>query len=761
MKLIRLGTLVRTGVLLVTALSTAMLAQQTAWAENDPSGRVARLNYLRGSVSFQPAGETDWVPAVVNRPVTTGDRLWADDDARVEMQLGSSTIRLGALTGLSFFNLDDRITQIELSEGTLNIRVLRLDRDEIFEVDTPNQAFSILRPGQYRVEANEDGDSTMVTVWDGKGEVTGGGRTYGVGSGLSGSFEGSDSLRASIFKAGGYDDFDKWCRDRDRRHDRSPSRRYVSVEVVGYSDLDDYGYWRSDPGYGYIWVPRVAAGWAPYQDGHWVWISPWGWTWVDDAPWGYAPFHYGRWVWRGSYWGWVPGPVAVRPVYAPALVVFVGGPRFSVSVSVGNRGPGYVGWFPLGPREVYVPTYRTSPEYVNRVNISNTTVNNITVTNVYNNTNNTNIRYSNKNVRGAVTAVSQTTFVSAHHVGKGAVVVNPQEITSAPVHRRAEVAPTRHSVLGPSAGGGNRAAQPPAKVNNRTIVAKTPPPPPPVSFERQQAKLAAQPGQPLAGNEIETLRPANSSEARSRVHQAPPGRAATADSNLSPANVSGNPRQQTPPPTVDNAPPTNAPTGRSDRPPNRSNRGGGGQAANVQAPTPAPAPAVSNAPDRNAPASRDDRPPNRSNRGGGGQAANVQQAPTPAPAPAASNAPDSNTPASRDDRPPNRSNRGGGGQAANVQDPTPQPSVNNAPANNAAPGRDDRSPNRGNREGGRPPNAQPQAPTSNNPASDAPPARGGNRGRAPEQTPQQSPNTTVASPASSNDQRSGRGNRGR
>ena len=309
MKLIHLGTLARTGALLVAAL----LAQQTALAENDPSSRVARLNYLRGSVSFQPAGEADWVPAVVNRPVTTGDRLWADDDARVEMQLGSSTIRLGALTGLSFFNLDDRITQIELSEGTLNIRVLRLDRDEIFEVDTPNQAFSILRPGQYRVEASEDGDSTMVTVWEGEGEVTGGGRTYGVGSGLSGSFEGADSLRASIFKAGGSDEFDRWCRDRDRRYDRSPSRRYVSVEVVGYQDLDDYGRWRSDRRYGNIWVPRVAAGWAPYQDGHWVWISPWGWTWVDDAPWGYAPFHYGRWVWLGSNWGWVPDPSRCVP----------------------------------------------------------------------------------------------------------------------------------------------------------------------------------------------------------------------------------------------------------------------------------------------------------------------------------------------------------------------------------------------------------------------------------------------------------------
>ena len=46
-----------------------------------------------------------------------------------------------------------------------------------------------------------------------------------------------------------------------------------------------------------MWMPNgVAADWAPYRYGHWVWISPWGWTWVDDASWGFAPFHYGRWV---------------------------------------------------------------------------------------------------------------------------------------------------------------------------------------------------------------------------------------------------------------------------------------------------------------------------------------------------------------------------------------------------------------------------------------------------------------------------------
>ena len=159
-----------TSALLLTVLLTATSAQRNSAGDNDPSGRVARLSYVQGSVSFQPADEPDWVNAVVNRPVTTGDRLWSDDDSRAEMHLGSSTIRLDSQTGMSFFNLDDRTTQIELSSGALNIRVLRLDSDEIFEVDTPNQAFSILRPGQYRIEASEDGNTTYVTVRSVAGE---------------------------------------------------------------------------------------------------------------------------------------------------------------------------------------------------------------------------------------------------------------------------------------------------------------------------------------------------------------------------------------------------------------------------------------------------------------------------------------------------------------------------------------------------------------------------------------------------------------
>ena len=46
--------------------------------DDDPPSRVARLSYTNGEVSFSPGGTDDWVSAVVNRPMTTGDKLWTD-----------------------------------------------------------------------------------------------------------------------------------------------------------------------------------------------------------------------------------------------------------------------------------------------------------------------------------------------------------------------------------------------------------------------------------------------------------------------------------------------------------------------------------------------------------------------------------------------------------------------------------------------------------------------------------------------------------
>ncbi|HEX4641985.1 MAG TPA: DUF6600 domain-containing protein, partial [Candidatus Acidoferrales bacterium] len=290
-------------------------------ADDDPPGRVARLNFIQGSISFQPGGESDWVQANPNRPLTTGDNLWADRDARGELHIGSSTIRIGSGTGITFLNLDDRTVQIQLAQGSMNVSVRRLDGGDDFEIDTPNLAFTLQRPGDYRVDVDADGNATTIAVRAGEGEATGGGSDYHMDSGDRATFTGTDSLSYDGGSIGRPDGFDAWCRSRDDREEHSRSARYVSRDVTGYDDLDDYGEWRTVPDYGAVWFPtRVSADWAPYRYGHWVWVSPWGWTWVEDEPWGFAPVHYGRWAVVGGGWCWVPGPVVVRPVYAPALV---------------------------------------------------------------------------------------------------------------------------------------------------------------------------------------------------------------------------------------------------------------------------------------------------------------------------------------------------------------------------------------------------------------------------------------------------------
>jgi hypothetical protein len=619
------------GIALVTIALPTKSAAQDQQDQDDPPGRVARLGYLQGSVSFLPAGETDWVGAVPNRPMSTGDQLWTDENSRAEVQLGSAVIRLAPLTTFSFLNLDDDTVQMQLSSGAINVTVRWLGNEEDFEVDTPNQAFNVFQPGHYRVEASADGNYTIISVRAGDGAATGGGQTFTLRGGQRATLSGTDSLYADVEPIYDPDEFDTWSEGRDHRYDFSRSAHYLSRDVVGFDDLDDYGDWRDDPSYGHVWFPnQVAVGWAPYHAGHWAWISPWGWTWVDDSSWGYAPFHYGRWVSVGGRWGWVAGPVTVQAVYAPALVVFIGG-------GPGGIG-GNVGWFPLGPREVYVPSYHVSQAYVTRVNISSTTVNVTQVTNVYNttiiknSTTITNITYANRSVQGAVMVVPQQAFVSAQPVAKASVAVNAQQIATMSVSARASVAPTQASVLGARAATAGRVAAPPAAIASRQVVAKKTPPPPPVPFAKQQQALAAHPGQPLARSEVQTLRPAASAASRPAVKVAPVGKPATPNVGHPAANVPSAARPGQP------AAPANQPVNRPGTTPTPAERPAAAAPAQPSRPAPQPSQPVpaqpNNRPAATQPSSRPE-PVQPSNRPEPTRPEATQPAPNRTPSPSA------------------------------------------------------------------------------------------------------------------------------
>ncbi|MCC6361900.1 MAG: hypothetical protein IT165_00155 [Bryobacterales bacterium] len=473
----------------------------TPQVEDDgPPGRVARLSYLSGAVSFKAAGTQEWVAAELNRPLTAGDSLWTDAGARAELQLGSAVVRLDAYTSLSFFALDDQTVQVRLAEGDLNVRLMTLGEQEVFEVDTPQAAVTLLRSGEYRIRSAQEGDRGQVTVRNGMAEVSAPGDSFVVHRQEQAELLGTSQVTHALQAAGPLDAFDDFCAKRDARRSTGADR-YVAEGVIGRDDLDSYGTWRVDAAYGPMWAPRVAPGWAPYRFGHWAWIEPWGWTWIDDAAWGFAPHHYGRWIYVETVWWWIPGPVRVRVVYAPALVVFVGGGglRYYIRVGVGVG----VGWFPLGPREIYIPPYRAGRRYITNVNITNTVVRDPAI--IYR-TDIAKQRYMNHGVMGAITAVPEDAFARGRPVSRAMIPISRDEARTARVSgMSAPVVATRDSVSRQPEGAA-AARRPPERVQDRRVVVRQTPAARPVPFESRRPALEADPGRPPDARRLEDLR---------------------------------------------------------------------------------------------------------------------------------------------------------------------------------------------------------------------------------------------------------------
>jgi hypothetical protein len=473
---------------LATLILTAVMVPDRAHAQDDPrfaSGArdddgdradgsdeirntVARVSYVSGDASISRGDDPDtWQDLDLNIPMSTGDRVYTGESGRLELQLGGgNAARLDARTDLTALDLTDDAKQLSLGVGTASFQIRSLGDSETFEVDTPNAVVTFERAGEYRIDVGEDGD-TRIGVLRGRATVAAGGGEISLDAGEEMDVRGVDDPRYDVASLGRPDAFDAWVDGRERRIESARSYDYVSRDIPGCEDLDEYGRWVSIPSYGTVWTPTaVAVGWSPYYDGHWIWQDPWGWTWVGSEPWGWAPYHYGRWTFWSGRWYWVPvRATVVRPVYAPALVAFVGGgPGWSISV-----GSGYIGWFPLAPVDPFHPWYgvrattqvtHTRVNYVNRVHL---------------------------------TVVNRTTFVNGGFVRTNVVrdsnVV--REVSRGPVAGGAIPLVPGRGALRMSKRTETRLAPRPARPA-RAVVVRATPPPAPLPFERKGEEKKAE-----------------------------------------------------------------------------------------------------------------------------------------------------------------------------------------------------------------------------------------------------------------------------
>lgn len=456
---------------LAALVATPLLAVLPARAADDDEAvgferTPPRLSLVDGETSFWRPGAEEWTVAQVNTPLAAGDQLYTAADANLEIQIAPRAyVRAGEQTQLGLFALEPDYLQLRVTDGDVSLDLRSLTAGQTYEIDTPNAAFTVENTGYYRVTV--DGQtSTFISRRGGRAVVT---PASGPSAAVSASEQvvvtGADAPTVESYAAPDIDSWDRWNYARTDRQIDAVSARYVPSSVYGLADLDEYGDWRELPSYGAVWVPRhVPVAWAPYSTGRWIYDPFYGWSWVDTAIWGWAPFHYGRWVNVSGFWGWCPGPIVVRPYYAPALVAFFGVPGFSVGVSIG---PPRFGWVALGWGEPLIPWWGPThfrhrpywagwggPHVVNRVVVHKHTVINVDKINVY----------ENERVRHGVVVVDRGDF------GRRRVDAERRHPFDAdklrPVHGDVPFRPSRESL----AAGDSPGRRPPREIADRRVV---------------------------------------------------------------------------------------------------------------------------------------------------------------------------------------------------------------------------------------------------------------------------------------------------
>jgi hypothetical protein len=509
-------------VAILVLLTTVMLGPALVWSQDPPSPEQAaevtpaRVSYINGQVSFWRPGAQEWAEARVNTPLSPGDLLYTGPDGSVEVQFGPRAfVRAGNGTQLGLDNQEPDYVQFRITSGHAALDVRELPSGNTVEMATPNAAFTVERAGYYHVDLHDD-STTFRSHRGGSATITpAGGAATPLAPNQQIVVSGTDAPRVEpAGPAPQLSAWDRWNYQRTAYLIQPSLTQHVSPSLYGTEALAQHGTWRTEETYGSVWVPTtVAPGWVPYSTGRWIWDPRFGWTWLDDAPWGWAPYHHGRWVFVRNYWAWAPGPVVVRPVYAPALVVFLGGP---VVVGVGVRP---LHWAPLGWGEPIIPWWGRpgyvgvaswhgwgGPRVVNNVVINRTT--NVQVTNI--------TVYKNVHVHNAVVATSADRF------GHGAVRttrvddVRVRELT--PVRGALEVKPVAASVMS----GEGAKTKPPAAVQERKVVATRAPRD--LSPALQAQGLGAERGPAAAA--APQIVPAPKREVTRTISTTPPGGAA-------------------------------------------------------------------------------------------------------------------------------------------------------------------------------------------------------------------------------------------
>ena len=160
------ATLLTAGMLVTGPLGLRAQPSQTA------AVTPARISYINGDVSFWRPGAAEWTPARVNTPLAPGDSLFTGPNGNVEVQIGPRAfVRAAEGTQIGLDNQDPGFVQFRVTAGRASLDLGALAQAQTVELDTPNAAFTIERPGYYHADVTED-STTFQTQRGGSATMT-------------------------------------------------------------------------------------------------------------------------------------------------------------------------------------------------------------------------------------------------------------------------------------------------------------------------------------------------------------------------------------------------------------------------------------------------------------------------------------------------------------------------------------------------------------------------------------------------------------